>query len=105
MNTYDAFTTVTLSISTNSIPATSYSEAEQKFIEKLQLFSETIRNLQNDLSAEVAHIDECQLLNNTPTRRSNGYTSMASLLTSTSVTTPASRSSTSSSYTPLTPAF
>lgn len=105
MNTYDAFTTVTLSISTNSIPATSYSEAEQKFIEKLQLFSETIKHLQNELSVEVAHIDECQLLNDAPPRRSNGYTSMASLLTSTPVATPVSRASTSSSYTPLTPAF
>jgi hypothetical protein len=105
MNTYDAFTTITLSVSTNSIPATSYSEAEQEFIEKLQLFSETTKRLQDGLSVEIVNIDECQLLHNAPPRRSNSYTSMASLLTPTPATAPASQPNTSSRYTPLTPAF
>lgn len=103
MNTYDAFTTITLSISANSISGTSHSEAEEKFLETIQLFLETItiKDSQSALSVEVVDIDQCQLLRNNSSTTRNSYTSMTSLLAPTLAPTPVAQTNRFSSYNPL----
>jgi hypothetical protein len=98
MNTYNAFTTITLSVSTNSISATSVLEAERKFREKVQSIS-----VSSDLNTEIINIDEYEVFQNSSLPQTTTYTSMASLLSSNQASTPPSDFTNSSRYIPLVP--